>query len=81
MPVYKLLRRENVFTFANDHHESFNAFKADLTRATYLKLHLAKPGLLYHASFYGPGLVLMIEDYLIDRKSKLKKTYAPVSSG
>ena len=37
-PFYKLLRKENVFTITNDHHESFNTLKADLTRATALTL-------------------------------------------
>ena len=85
MPFYKLLRKENVFTITNDHYESFNTSKADLTRATELMLRLAKPGLQYviicDASFHGTGFVLMIEDYLIDQKGKTKKTYAPVSFG
>ena len=85
LPFYKLLRKENVFTITNDHHESLNALKADLTRATDLTLRLAKPGLQYvilcDASFHGTGFVLMIEDYLIDQKGKTKKTYAPVSFG
>ena len=84
-PFYKLLRKENVFTITNDHHESLNTLKADLTRATDLTLRLAKPGLQYvilcDASFHGTGFVLMIEDYLIDQKGKTKKTYAPVSFG
>ena len=82
LPFYKLLRNENAFTITNDHHESFNTLKADLTRATDLTLRLAKPGLQYvilcDASFHGTGFVLMIEDYLIDQKGK---TYAPVSFG
>ena len=69
----------------NDHHESLNTLKADLTRATDLTLRLAKPGLQYaifcDASFHGTGFVLMIEDYLIDQKGKTKKTYAPVFFG
>ena len=85
LPFYKLLRKENVFTITNDHHESLNTLKADLTRATDLTLRLAKPGLqfviLCDASFHGTGFVLMIEDYLIDQKGKTKKTYAPVSFG
>ena len=85
LPFYKVLRRENVFTITNDHHEPFNTLKADLTRATELTLRLAKPGLQYvilcDASFHGTGFVLMIEDYLIDQKRKTKKTYAPVSFG
>ena len=83
LPFYKLLRRQNVFTITNHHHESLNTLKADLTRATDLTLCLAKPGLQYvmlcDASFRGTGL--MIEDYLIDEKGKPKKTYAPVSFG
>ena len=85
MPFYKLLRKENVFRITNDHHESLNTLKADLTRATDLTLRLAKPGLQYvilcDASFHYTGFVLMIEDYLIDQKGKTKKTYAPVSFG
>ena len=85
LPFYKLLRKENVFTITNDHHESPNTLQADLTRATDLTLRLAKPGLQYvilcDASFHGTGFVLMIEDYLIDQKGKTKKTYAPVSFG
>ena len=85
LPFFKLLRKENVFTITNDHHESLNTLKADLTRATDLTLRLAKPGLqfviLCDASFHGTGFVLMIEDYLIDKKGKTKKTYAPVSFG
>ena len=47
LPFYKLLRKENVFTITNDHHESFSTLKADLTRATDLTLRLAKPGFQY----------------------------------
>ena len=83
LPFYNLLHEENVFTITNDHHESLNTLKADLTRATFLKLRLAKPGLQYvilcDASFHGTGFVLMIEDYLIDEKGKTKKTYARLS--
>ena len=85
LPFYKIFRKENVFTITNDHHESLNTLKADLTRATDLTLRLAKPGLQYvilsDASFHGTGFVLMIEDHLIDQKGKSKKTYAPVSFG
>ena len=85
LPSYKLLRKENVFTITNDHHESLNTLKADLTRATDITLRLAKPSLQYvilcDGSFHGTGFVLMIEDYLIDQKGKTKKTYAPVSFG
>ena len=63
---YKILRKENVFAITNDHHESYNTSKVDLTRATELTLRLAKPGLQYvilcDASFHGTGFVLMIED-------------------
>ena len=45
LPFYKLLRKENVFTITNDHHDSLTTLKADLTRATDLTLRLAKPGL------------------------------------
>ena len=44
-PFYKLLRKENVFTFTNDHQEKFDTMKDDLTRATDSTLRLAKPGL------------------------------------
>ena len=85
LPFYKLLRKENAITITNDHHESFNTLKADVTRATDLTLRLAKPGLQYvilcDASFHGTGFMLMIEDYLIDQKGKTKKIYAPVSFG
>ena len=85
LPFYKLLRKENVFTNANDHHESLATLKADLTRATDLTLRLAKPSLQYvilcDASFHGTGFVSMIEDYLTDQKGKTKKTYASVSFG
>ena len=33
------------------------------------------------ASFHGTGILLMIQDYLIYQKGKIKKTYAPVSFG
>ena len=83
LPFYKLLRKENAFTISNDHHESLNTLKADITRATGLTLRLAKPGLQYvilcDASFHGTGFVLMIEDYLIDQNGKRKKIHAPVS--
>ena len=76
LPFYKPLLKQNVFTITNDYHESFNTAKADLTRATYLTLPLAKSGLQYvilsDASFHGTGFVLMIEDYLIDQKGKTK---------
>ena len=85
LPFYKLLRKQNLFTITNDHHESLNTLKADLTRATDLTFRLAKPGLQYvilcDASFHGTGFVLMIEDYLVDQKGGTKKTYAPVSFG
>ena len=85
LPFYKLLRKENVLAITNDHHESFNTLKADLTRASGSTLRLAKPGLQYvilcDASFHATGFVLMIEDYLIDQEGKTKKIYAPVSSG
>ena len=85
LPFYKLLRKENVFTITNDHHELLNTSKADLTRATDSTLRLAKPGLqcviLCDASFHGTGFVLMIEDYLMDQKGKTEQTYAPVSFG
>ena len=85
LPFDKLLRKKNVFTITNDHHESLNTLKADLTRATDLTLRLAEPGLQYvifcDASFHCTGFVLVIEDYLIDQKGKAKKTYAPVSFG
>ena len=61
LPIYKILRKGNVFTITNDHHESLNTSKADLTRATDLTLRLAKPGLQYvilcDASFHGIGFV------------------------
>ena len=85
LPFYKLLRKENIFTVTNDHHESLVILKADLTRATDLTLRLAKPGFHYvilcDASFHGTGFVLMIEDYLIDQKGITTKIYAPVTFG
>ena len=85
LSFYKLLRKENVFAKTIDHDEPPNTLKAHLTRATDLTLPLAKPGLQYvilcDASFHGIGFVLRIEDYLIDQKGKIKKTYAPVSFG
>ena len=90
LPFYKLLRKQNTFQISDNHHEFFNTLKADLTRATdltlrLLTLRLAKPGLqcilFCGASFHGTGFVLMIEGYLIDRKGKTKKTYAPVYFG
>ena len=85
LPFYRLLRKENTFTITDEHVESLNTLKADLTRATNLTLRLAKPGLqfviLCDASFHGAGFVLMIEDYLTDQKGKQKKLYAPVSFG
>ena len=57
--------KKNVFTITNDHHESLNTLKANLTRATDLTLRLAKPGRQYvifcDASFHGTGFVLVIE--------------------
>ena len=38
LPFYKRLREGNVFTITNDHHESLNTLKADLTRAADLTL-------------------------------------------
>ena len=85
LPFYKLLCKENASTIKNDHHESLNILKADLTRATDLTLRLAKPGLQYvilcDAIFHDTGFVLMIEVYFIDQKGKSKKTYAPVFFG
>ena len=81
LPFYKLLSEENTFTITDDHHESFNTLKPDLTRATDLTVRLAKYVILCDASFHGTGFVLMIEDYLIDQKDKTKKTYAPVFFG
>ena len=85
LPFCKSLRKENVFTITNEHYESLNTLKADLTRATDLTLRLAKPGLQYvilgDPGFHGTGFVLKIEDYSIDQEGKTKKTYAPVSFG
>ena len=82
LPSYKVLRKEKVYKRTDDHHESLRILKADLTRATDLTLHLAKPGLQYvnlcDASFHGTGFALMIEQYLIDQKGKTKQTHAPV---
>ena len=84
LPFYKLLGKENAITITNDHHASLNTLKAYLTRATDLTLRLAKPGLqyviLYDASFHATEFVLMIEDYLIDRKVRTKKFYTLLSS-
>ena len=85
LPFYRLLRKDTTFTITNDHHESLETLKSDLSRATNLTLRLAKPGLQYvilcDASYHGTGFVLMIEDYLQDQNGKEKKTYAPVSFG
>ena len=66
LPFCKLLRKGNVFTITDDHHELPNNLKPDLTRATDLMLRLAKPGLQYvilcDACFHGTGFVLLIED-------------------
>ena len=57
LPLYRLLRKENVFTITNGHHELLNTLRADLTCATDSTLRLAKPGLQYvilcDASFHG----------------------------
>ena len=84
-PFYRFLQKDNAFAITNDHHESLETLKSDLTRATNLTLRLAKPGLQYFflcdASYHGTGFVLMIEDCLQDQNGKEKKTYAPVSFG
>ena len=41
LSFYKLLRKGNAFTITNDHQESFNTLKDDLTRATDLTLRSA----------------------------------------
>ena len=78
LPFYRLLRKDTTFTITNDHHESLEILKSDLSRATNLTLRLAKPGLQYvilcDASYHGTGFVLMIEDYLQDQHGKEKKT-------
>ena len=85
LPFNKFICTENIFTITNDHLESFNTLKADLLRATDIKLLLAEPGLqyviLFDASFLGIRFALMIEDYLIDQKVETKEIYAPVSFG
>ena len=52
--------------------------KDDLVKATELTLRLAKPGLqyvlLYYASYYGAGFVLMFQDYFKDQKANERKT-------
>ena len=77
LPFYRLLRKDTTFTITNDHHESLETLKSDLSRATNLTLRLAKPGLQYvilcDASYHGTGFVLMIEDYLQDQNGKEKK--------
>ena len=83
LPFHRLLRKDDAFAITNDHHESLETLKSDLTRATNLTLRLAEPGLQYvipcDASYHGTDFALMIEDYLQDQNGKEKKTYALVS--
>ena len=85
MPWYKLLRKDVEFILQDEHLESFDNIKKDLLKATETTLRLAKPGqqyvILCHASYYGSGFVLMIEDYLEQKGGKNKQAYAPVSYG
>ena len=81
MPFH-IYTKKTAFTKSNDHPEYLNALKADLIRATDFNLRLAEPTLQYvfpsNACSHGTWFVLMIEDYLIERKGKTEKTYAPV---
>ena len=83
MPWYKLLRKDVEFALKDKHLTSFEVLKKDLFQATQTTLSLAKPGqqyvILCDASYYSSGFVVMIEDYLYQKRGTKKQAYAPVS--
>ena len=84
MPWYKLFRKDVEFELQDDHLKSFETIKKDLLQATKTTLRLTKQGqqhtILCDASYYSSGIVLMIEDYLVEKGGKKKQAYAPLSS-
>ena len=85
LPFYNILRKDVEFKSTTEHHDALEFLKTDLWNATKTTLRLPKPGLQYvifcDASFHGTVFVLMVEDFLSDRKGQEKKTFAPVSFG
>ena len=79
MPWYKLLRKDVEFILQDEHLQSFDNIKKDLLKATETTLRLAKPGqqyvILCDASYYSSGFVLMIEDYLEQKKTESKNKH------
>ena len=59
LPFHKHLRKENSSRKTNDHHESLNTLKTDISGAIGLTLRSSKPGLQYmnicDANFHGTG--------------------------
>ena len=78
-----MLRKRAIFEAKGLHYKALETVKKDLFEATEMTLRLPKPNLqyvlLFDASYYGAGFVLMIEDYVTGKQSKEKKVYAPVS--
>ena len=88
MSIYKLLKKDAVIETTEEHVKALEVIKKNLMEATNVTLQLTKPGLQYvilcDASYHGTGFVLMVEDYVNERKhtgKKEKKTYALVSFG
>ena len=83
VPWYKLVLKYFEFEQQDDHLKSFERKKKDFLQATKTTLRLAKQRqqyvILYDASYYGSGFVLMIEDYMVEKDGKKKQAYAPVS--
>ena len=74
--MVKLLRKDVEFELQNDHFESFDTIKSDLLPATQTALRLAKPRQQYVAlcvaSYFGSGFVLMIEEFLVEKRREKK---------
>ena len=77
IPFYQLLRKGADFEAKETHYNALETLKKDVLEATEMTLRLPKPGqqhvLLYDASYYGAGFVLMVEVYVTrKRKSMLQ---------
>ena len=84
-PWYKLLRKDVEFALKIKHLKNFEVLKKVLLQATQTTPSLAKPCqqyvILCDAIYYSSGFVLMIEDYLYQKRGTKEQAFAPVSFG
>ena len=78
MSFYKLLKKDAVIDYTEEHVKALEVIKKDLMEATNVTLRLPKPGLQYvilcDASYHGADFVLMVEDYVNETGKKRKHT-------